>query len=75
VLFGFVLVFICISIGGQPTTQPERPISLHDVAERGINGRLGVRLGTIVEVAGQVVPNSSNSKAELDAPFSCALAP
>ena len=72
-IVGFV-VLICVALlaiggGSAPTTQPQSPISLKDVYARGIEGRLGMRLGTIAEISGDVVPNTSKAKADDDEPF------
>lgn len=45
------------------------PISLQEIAARGVAGRLGPRLGTIMEITGAVVANASRAKAEADLPF------
>jgi hypothetical protein len=45
------------------------PIPLAQVRERGIMGRLGVPMGTIVEVTGEVVENRSFAKGEATEPF------
>jgi hypothetical protein len=45
------------------------PIPLKDLHARGLAGRLGPPLGTIVEVSGEVVPNPSKGKADVSEPF------
>ena len=45
------------------------PISLQELQERGVVGPLGRRLGTIVEITGVAVANTSRAKAEADLPF------
>jgi len=52
-----------------PATQPEPPVPLQDMLQRGIAGRLGARLGTIIEVEGQVVANTPPSKADDGIPY------
>lgn len=52
-----------------PAAQPERPVPLKEIRERGIEGTLGPRLGTVVEVSGQVVANDSRGKADASEPF------
>lgn len=47
---------------GKPDKQLP-PIPLEDIHERGIEGRLKVPLGTIVDLRGQVVENRSKEKA------------
>jgi len=49
--------------------QAAMPTPLAEIHERGVEGRLGARLGTIVTVAGTVVPNTSNRKEDLSAPY------
>lgn len=58
----------CVSSEGQ-TTQPDRPMSLHEISQRGIEGLLGIRLGTIVTIEGEVVANQSRSKMDSVEPF------
>lgn len=53
---------------GPPASQPS-PIPLSELWERGVAGRLGPRMGTIVEVTGVVVENKSNAKADVSEPF------
>lgn len=45
------------------------PISLQELRARGVAGPLGPRLGTIVEITGVAVANTSRAKAEADLPF------
>ena len=45
------------------------PLPLADVVDRGVVGTLGVRLGTVVVVQGQLVRNSTESKRFYDEPF------
>ena len=55
--------------GGGKTDPAHAPISLQELAARGVAGPLGPRLGTLVEIAGVVVPNTSRAKADVDLPF------
>jgi hypothetical protein len=65
-----IVAATCFSVPtNSQTTQPERPVLLKDIAERGVEGRLGVRLGTIVEAAGEVVANTSRAMIDADVPF------
>lgn len=52
-----------------PAAQPKRPVPLKDIRERGVEGTLGPRLGTIVDVSGEVVANDSRAKADASEPF------
>lgn len=52
-----------------PAAKPEEPVTLKDIRERGVAGKLGPRLGTIVEVSGEVVGNTSRGKADALEPF------
>lgn len=52
-----------------PPAEPETPVTLEDIHERGIAGTLGPPLGTILEVSGEVVANDSRSKADALEPF------
>lgn len=45
------------------------PISLQDLRDRGVAGHLGVPLGTIATIVGQVVKNDSRNKADSAEPF------
>jgi hypothetical protein len=49
--------------------QPAAPIPLQEIRERGIEGRLGVRLGTIVRISGTVVANRSRNKRDMGEPY------
>lgn len=40
-------------------------VTQKEIEERGVVGQLGPRLGTIVEVSGKVVPNTSRAKADV----------
>lgn len=51
----------------------DAPISLQELQERGVVGPLGRRLGTIVEITGVAVANTSRAKAEADLPFQLRL--
>jgi len=69
-----LLVPVCLlaaaSIGGpHPTAPGEAPLTLREIQARGIEGRLGLKLGTVLQVAGEVVPNTSRKKAEAGDPF------
>ena len=45
---GFTGVIVLVSFAGSnPATQPDRPVSLQDIQQRGVEGRLGFRLGMI----------------------------
>jgi hypothetical protein len=46
-----------------------KPVSLQEIHQRGVEGRLGVKLGTIVTIKGSVVPNTSRSKADVSERF------
>jgi hypothetical protein len=49
-----------------PAVAPAPPISLDDIRQRGIQGRLGHRLGTIITIQGEVVnPTDPPSKLDL----------
>jgi hypothetical protein len=52
-----------------PASQPVRPIAISELRARGIEGRLGSPLGTILEVSGIVVANTSRAKADISEPF------
>lgn len=52
-----------------PTSHRSEPITLEELSDRGVGGRLGIRLGTIVEIAGRVVANESHTKADEGEPF------
>lgn len=52
-----------------PKAKREPPVPLKEIQERGVEGRLGPRLGTIVEVSGKVVPNTSRAKVDVGEPF------
>ncbi len=47
----------------------DEPIPLAEVRERGIQGRLGVPLGTIVHLKGEAVANRSQAKVHASVPF------
>ena|SRR5579884_3160111 len=49
--------------------QSEPVLRLKEVRERGIEGTLGRPLGTVVEVSGSVVANTSRQKADAGEPF------
>ena len=57
------------TLGGASATPPAAPIPLQEIQTRGIEGRLGFRLGTVISVAGHIVPNASRAKADVDEPF------
>ena len=74
VILAGLIVFIlvtCILVYGEgvPSTEPSNPIPLSELHERGVAGRLGPRMGTIVEVTGTVVENESKMKADVSEPF------
>jgi hypothetical protein len=52
-----------------PAAQSEPALPLKEVRERGIEGTLGWPLGTVVEVSGKVVANTSRAKADAGEPF------
>jgi len=58
-----------LSRGDGPSASQPSPIPLSELRERGVAGRLGLRMGTIVEVTGVVVENKSNAKADVSEPF------
>lgn len=59
-----------VSLAGPPATAPAaRPISLTEVRERGIAGRLGPALGTVIKVEGAVVVDDSRAKSDEEEPF------
>ena len=47
----------------------QAPISLQELQQWGVAGPLGRRLGTIVEISGVAVANTSRAKSEADLPF------
>jgi hypothetical protein len=58
----FVLAVALLSAVGSAQTIPPTPLSLQEVQERGIEGILGVPLGTVVEVRGKIIENQAKSK-------------
>ena len=63
-------VGLLATLGGGASANPlAAPIPLQEIQTRGIEGRLGFRLGTVISVAGQIIPNSSRAKADVDEPF------
>ena len=51
------------SLGGTPSSRPTPvPVALDDVRDGGVEGRLGVPVGTLVTVTGRAVQNSSRAK-------------
>jgi hypothetical protein len=50
------------------TSQPAKPITVDDL-RRGVVGDLEVPLGTVVEIRGKVVPNTTNEKEYSGEPF------
>ena len=46
----------------------DEPIPLQEVRQCGVEGKLGARPGTVVEISGEVVPNDSRSKADSATP-------
>lgn len=70
-----MIVSIGIAIAHQLSAEPRKsaskstPIHLAELHERGLEGRLGFPLGTIVEVSGVVVENNSKSKTHAAEPF------
>lgn len=65
-----LIVGACALSRGQlkPLTRPA-PISLPELHDRGVLGRLGRPLGTVVEVSGTVVVNDARAKGHDDEPF------
>jgi hypothetical protein len=65
------LAFTVLSVAAQrpASTLPAGPIPLDEVHARGIEGKLGLRLGTVIEVSGEVITNSSQAKMNMDQPF------
>ncbi|MBI1347910.1 hypothetical protein GC163_16670 [bacterium] len=59
----FVIGIATFSVSGFEE-RPEAPISLEELSRRGVQGRLGLRLGTIAEIAGTIVPNPSTFKGQ-----------
>ena len=53
----------------QRRRKPAAPIPLKELHDRGVAGRLGPKMGTIVEVTGVVVENTSKAKADTSEPF------
>jgi hypothetical protein len=49
--------------------ESKSPIPLQEVLDRGVEGKLGLRLGTVVQVSGEVVANTSTAKADAGVPF------
>lgn len=64
-----LLAGVAMAVAAGDDKQPATPIPLAEIHERGVEGRLGVRLGTIVTVSGEVVPNTSGTKVFADVPF------
>jgi hypothetical protein len=64
----FVLAFMCVASARQ-TTQSEPPVTLEEIARRGIIGPLGAPLGTVVLIEGEVVPNTSRAKIDASVPL------
>lgn len=54
---------------GRLAAPATRPVSLEEIRERGVAGRLGRPLGTIIRVSGGVVENASEAKADAGQPF------
>jgi hypothetical protein len=71
--FGTILLigiaFLAKVEASAPSTQSRPAIPLDEVCARGIEGRLGVPLGTIATIAGEVVPNTSKAKEDSDEKF------
>ena len=68
------LATLCLAaLAAAPATRPitrlAEPVTLEEVRERGLAGRLGPRLGTVLTVAGVVVENRSRAKADEGEPF------
>ena len=63
------VVLLTTTGGSAPIVSPDHPISLKELDTRGIEGRLGFRLGTVLSASGHIVPNSSDAKADVDEPF------
>lgn len=68
-LFIVAIVTMFVLARDAPKAKREPPVPLKEIQERGIEGRLGPRLGTIVEVSGKIVPNASRAKADVGEPF------
>ncbi len=68
---GLLTAFAAVYAFAEPSTSKEKkpPILLAELHERGVEGRLGVSFGTIVEVSGVVVENRSRMKADSGEPF------
>lgn len=50
-------------------SQTDSPITFKELDDRGIEGTLGHPLGTVMEVSGRVVANTSRAKGDVDEPF------
>lgn len=68
-VIGFASAMASTSLAPNRKVPTEPPVPLKDIHDRGVEGRLGVRLGTIVEVSGEVIPNTSKAKADASEPF------
>jgi hypothetical protein len=64
-----IVAFLSVRLLAERPVEQADPIPLNDVHDRGIEGTLGPRLGTIVEVSGRVVKNESDAKADASEPF------
>ncbi|HVX14689.1 MAG TPA: hypothetical protein VHC22_26105 [Pirellulales bacterium] len=67
-----LLIFAVLlgSIGGDSSAaRIEPPVKFEELGERGIEGTLGRPLGTVMEVSGQVVANTSRAKGDSGEPF------